>query len=637
MLRHPEPTGRPPSSIRGHAYFGGAGSHGVDANSVATPFPRVAVAGAGEVVLAAAGSFFRRATLMNVRYGLFTAPEWAWVSGRIFRRGLVDIRRRMGGSVTFRAFIGAVTMVAMVMAGLVSPTAAGPAGYRSSPGRTGVSTLSAGGPAWFQPPVTGAAVRRATAARVAFGSNVDPNNPNRDLAPGQSETAIAAAGSTVVAAWNDATSYEVTSSTDRRASLTSLGLSTDGGRTFRDVGGLRNDKPNQQWFGDPTVVAIDAHHFAIGSMYIPSSSHKCLAGPARYQLAVEILTIAATGVVSLGLPVVAADGGNTCGNSNDIVARRLLASLDKDWLSYDPVSGTLVMSFIRRFFGIGGQSGLGQVEMVRAHLPRDPRTITAASWSRPIVVWPEEPTVANAGAYVAVAAGGDAYLSWERNIGTNQNGGNPFVFVHTARVRAGDVTPVVGGPAQPRVVTLGQRNSNGLGGVKSLNLIIIPGYGGSQPQDFPRIAVDAPLGKVVIVWNDASAHPLGDIWMRALPRSLTIGGPIVKVNDDNSYALHFLPAVSIHADGAIATSWYDRRLGGADSARTDYYADTRPAPTTTARDARITTGSTDWANTSSLLLPNFGDYTDNTSTGNTTYYTWTDGRIGVTQPFVDHR
>jgi hypothetical protein len=543
----------------------------------------------------------------------------------------VDIEFDLGGvAVRLRTLIGAATTVALAVAGLVVPAAATPAGHRPAPGRIRVSSLSSGAQAWFRR-------RLAAAGRVAFGSNVDANDPNRDQAPGQSETAIAAAGSTVVTAWNDATSYEVIPPTDRRASLTSVGLSTDGGRTFRDVGGLRNNKPNQHWFGDPTVIAIDAHHFAIGSMYLPSGSYSCSAGPARFQLAVEILTISSTGASSLGLPVVTADGGNNCSNSNDVVARGLLALLDKEWLSYDPTSRTLVMSYVRRFFGIGGQSGLGQVEMVRAHVPSDPRAVTSASWSRPIVVWPEEPTVANAGAYVAVAPGGDAYLSWERNIGTNQFGGNPFVFIHTARVRAGDLTPVAGGPAQPRVVTLGQRNSNGLGGVKSLSLVIIPGYTGNQGQDFPRIAVDAPLGKVVIVWNDASAHPLGDIWMRALPRSLAIGGPIVKVNDDNSYALHFMPAVSIHANGAIATSWYDRRLGGADSARTDYFADTRGAPTRSARDVRITTGSTDWANTSSLLFPNFGDYTDNTSTGNTTYYTWTDGRIGVTQPFVDHR
>ena len=60
-------------------------------------------------------------------------------------------------------------------------------------------------------------------------------------------------------------------------------------------------------------------------------------------------------------------------------------------------------------------------------------------------------------------------------------------------------------------------------------------------------------------------------------------------------------------------------------------------PTNQSPDFRITTGSTDWAATSSLIDPNFGDYTDNTSTGTRTYFIWSDGRIGVPQPFVDSR
>ncbi|MDP9224112.1 MAG: hypothetical protein M3P18_09705, partial [Actinomycetota bacterium] len=188
----------------------------------------------------------------------------------------------------------------------------------------------------------------------------------------------------------------------------------------------------------------------------------------------------------------------------------------------------------------------------------------------------------------------------------------------------------------PRIVTLGQRNSNGAGGVKSLDAVAIAGYNRGIGQDFPRIAVDAPLGKVVVVWNDASAHPLGDIWMRALPMNLAVTGPITKVNGDHSFALHFLPAVSVQADGSIATSWYDRRRAGPDSARTEYFGEIRATPRAHAADFRITTGSSDWTNTSTFIFPNFGDYTDNASSGSTTYYTWSDGRLGVPQPFVDH-
>jgi hypothetical protein len=295
------------------------------------------------------------------------------------------------------------------------------------------------------------------------------------------------------------------------------------------------------------------------------------------------------------------------------------------------------MSYTRFFFGFGsgGHSGNGQIEMVRAHLPSNPRTLAAGNWSSPITVWPEEPTTINTGAYVSLASNGDAYLSWERNWFSNLFNGNPFVYIHAARVRAGDVSPVVGGPAFPRIVTLGQRNSNGAGGVKSLDAVVIAGYNRGIGQDFPRIAVNGPKSKVIVVWNDASAHPLGDIWMRALPLGLSISGGISKVNDDNSFALHFLPAVSVHRDGALATSWYDRRLTGPDSSRTDYFGEVRSTPAGNATDFRITTGSSDWANTSSFITPNFGDYTDNASSGTTTYFTWSDGRIGVPQPFVD--
>ena len=81
-------------------------------------------------------------------------------------------------------------------------------------------------------------------------------------------------------------------------------------------------------------------------------------------------------------------------------------------------------------------------------------------------------------------------------------------------------------------------------------------------------------------------------------------------------------------------------MTGADS------APTRPIPTTSANvdpasaPTAPTSGSPparpDWTNTSSLITPNFGDYTDNASVGTTTYYSWSDGRIGVPQPFTDH-
>jgi len=475
---------------------------------------------------------------------------------------------------------------------------------------------------------------RLHSGRVAFGDNVDANDPREDLVPGQSESAIAAAGSTVVVGWNDASGFVVAPATRRRASLTGLAVSTDRGRTFRDLVGLRNDNPQQQWFGDPTIATIDEHHFAVGSLYLPSAFADC-DRPQRLAIALEILTVPSRGKPSLGAPVVVASGGNICTLVNDDESddQPNLAFLDKEWMSFDRASRTLAVSFTRFFLGINGQSGEGRIDVVRAHVPGRPQALSSAAFGRPAVVWPEEETKVNQGSYVSLAPGGDAYVSWERNVQPFSQG-DPYSYIHVARVRPGDTRPVVGGRDRPRVVSLGQQNSSRRGGVKSLGLVGIAGYNRGFGQDFPRIAINGRSHRVLVVWNDASLHPLGDIWMRALPMDLGLRGRIVKVNDDNSFALHFLPAVSVRSDGSTSVSWYDRRRTGPDSTRTDYFGEIRPQPGTQSRDFRITTGSTDWLGTSTLVAPNFGDYTDNASSGNQTYYTWSDGRLGVPQPFV---
>ena len=130
-----------------------------------------------------------------------------------------------------------------------------------------------------------------------------------------------------------------------------------------------------------------------------------------------------------------------------------------------------------------------------------------------------------------VAPGGDAYVSWERNVQPFSLG-DPFSYIHVARVRPGDLHPVVGGRDRPRVVTLGQRNSSPHGGVKSLGLVGISGYNREFGQDFPRIAVNRRTQRVEIVWNDASLHPMGDIWLRAMPMDLpkaATGGELPKI------------------------------------------------------------------------------------------------------------
>src|SRR5579863_8594365 len=73
---------------------------------------------------------------------------------------------------------------------------------------------------------------------------------------GQSETSIAASGNYVVEAWNDATGfYSACGSPNYKEELTGYGFSSDGGKSFTDLGGLPNDNcvNGSRWDGDPSV------------------------------------------------------------------------------------------------------------------------------------------------------------------------------------------------------------------------------------------------------------------------------------------------------------------------------------------------------------------------------------------------
>jgi hypothetical protein len=489
---------------------------------------------------------------------------------------------------------------------------------------------------WLNPPkFTPGAVSHLGSNSLSFGTNVDAADPQEDLASGQSETAIdASASGRVMVAWNDISALASFQGNGLQASFTGVGYSADGGQSFTDLVGLANPNPDQQWNGDPAVVSIDGGaHFIVGSLFFPSLVGCSDGKPAQLTVAVEVLTPTATGV-TMGKPVVASKSGNVCQLGANKPPPNI-ALLDKDFLAWDPSSRTLAVSFTR-FFLSGNHTGSGQIDLARAHVPVNATQLKSSDFHT-AVVWPEEQTAENEGAYPALAPGGNAYVAWERNWISNLfASGDPHVYEHIAFVPADANTPAAGGKNDPVVVTKGQGNATPVGGVKSLDSTSIAGYSRGIGNDFPRIAWNRTNNRVVVAWNDASLHPLGDIWLRSYSSTLSNPSAIARVNDDSDFALHFMPAVSVRSNGRICTSWYDRRLFGPDSAHTDYFGDCRPSVGSSRTDFRITTGATDWANTSSLINPNFGDYTDNASVGTTTYYTWSDGRIGVPQPFTDH-
>jgi hypothetical protein len=249
------------------------------------------------------------------------------------------------------------------------------------------------------------------------------------------------------------------------------------------------------------------------------------------------------------------------------------------------------------------------------------------------------------GAYPAVsAATGDVYAGYEYNWSTNLFSGSACANVATSEVMVRvpqsclTLTAHAGctGPAARATVP-----------VVSLDGAFLPGYNRFPGNDFPRVAVSGPSGTVSMVWNDARFHPLGDIVLQ----SFTLGSlaPVQRapvVLNPAADASNFLPALRVaNSKGNLDVSWYSRT--NPDSAVTGVTAVTGVSPRTTATPgshSTITSVTSDWNSDSSDISPNFGDYTDNvlvaTGTapyvGSTLYVAWSDGRLGLPQPFEAH-
>jgi hypothetical protein len=254
------------------------------------------------------------------------------------------------------------------------------------------------------------------------------------------------------------------------------------------------------------------------------------------------------------------------------------------------------------------------------------------------------------GAYPAVDVHtGAVYVAYEFNLGTNIFGsfGGPTNCLSTPAREVVNYIPFPclalaaasacdGGPTATHAVN-----------IISMDAAYVPGYNRFPMNDFPQIAVSDPAGTVSIVWNDARLHPYGDILLQslALQNLAPIQSRPVRLNSSTS-GWHLMPAMrTAEANGDLDVSFYGR--SSANTTLTNVYAALGVDPRTTntpANNILITTGPSDWSAVSSDILPNFGDYTDNyliasTSApyvGNILYVAWSDGRLGVPQPFEDH-
>jgi len=488
----------------------------------------------------------------------------------------------------------------------------------------------------------------------SFGSNVDAANPHEDKnkagvqADGQSEESVAAAGSYVVEAWNDATGFIAPCpSPMNKEELTGFGFSNNGGKSFTDLGGLPNSNcATSRIEGDPSVEAyqVGGHtYFYISSIFIPFTMPE----NALSITACEVVGSGSSATLSCSQPIVAAISSQ-CTTQN---GSTFCSFLDKEFLSIDPVRGRLYMSFTE--FGVNffppDTLTNGQIELAACnlHRPATPVCNNGSATTLPappyFVVAPGNLSCEREGAYPAVdVASGDVYVAHEFNWATNFFGsfGGPQDCRAIPTRNQVDYVPFscltlpVASCSAPAATTSVK--------IASLDATFIPGYNRFPMNDFPRIAVSDRAGAVSIVWNDARTHVLGDIFLASfnLVSLSKVQSSPVRINSPSSTATaNFLPAMrNADSEGNLNVTFYHR--ASANTALTDVYdaPDINPRTTSTpASNIVVTTGPSDWNAVSSLIIPNFGDYTDNyiPYKGDTLYVAWADGRLGIPQPFED--
>lgn len=524
------------------------------------------------------------------------------------------------------------------------------------------------GPAAGHAPVARSAGAPANVNAASFAEDVSPAGVQAD---GQSETSIAASGPYVVEAWNDATSFLSTCpSPMAKEEGTGFGFSANGGKTFTDLGGLPNARCDKDLFeGDPSVAAYRAG----GSTYFYISSlFNSPTGTGLSKIAMDACKVVGSGpgaTLSCGQPI-------TVGSSTQCekfkISRTRFAKFcsfaDKDFIAIDPARGRLYVSYsdflIRRPFasqvelaacdlgnasgGLGPAGGTPAAPVCKKGTLPVPVTSTFFQGKPYFVVARPDPSgCLNEGAYPAVdpATGGvyTAYeFNWETDIFLTQclGAATPTADVMTR-------TPLSCLPLATFAACPGPKARTSVP-VTSLVATFVPGYNRFPVNDFPRLAVSDRFGTVSMVWNDTRFHPLGDILLQSFHK--TSLGPVqahpVVLDRPAVGGLHMLPALrTATAAGRLDVTWYSRSTPTAANTNVDGVLGVNPLTTSApSSNVRITNVASNWLTNASIIVPNFGDYTDAVLTttgtppfvGKTLYVAWSDGRLSVPQPFEAH-
>jgi hypothetical protein len=523
------------------------------------------------------------------------------------------------------------------------------------------------GPAAAHAPVSRSAGAPANVDAASFAEDVSPAGVQAD---GQSETSIAASGPFVAEEWNDSTTFvSPCPSPMAKEEGSGFGFSANGGTSFTDLGGLPNAQCNKDLLeGDPSVAAYRVG----GSTYFYFSSlFNSPTGLGLSKIAMNACKVVGSGpgaTLSCGQPITVANS-TQCQKFKISSTRfaKFCSFLDKEFIAIDPARGRLYVSYtdflikppasqvelavcdIGNASGGPGPAGGTPAAPVCKNGTLPVPVTSKFFQGKPyfVVAQPDPRGCENEGAYPAVdPATGGVYTAYEFNIETN-------IFLPQC---FGAATPTANVMTRTLLSCLPLATFAACGGPKartsvpvtSLVATFVPGYNRFPVNDFPRLAVSDRFGTVSMVWNDTRFHPLGDILLQSFHK--TSLGPVqahpVVLDRPASGGVHMLPALrTATAAGRLDVTWYSRSTPTTANTNVDGVLGVSPLTTSTpSSNVRITTVASNWLTNVSIIVPNFGDYTDAALTttgtapfvGRTLYVAWSDGRFGVPQPFEAH-
>jgi hypothetical protein len=421
----------------------------------------------------------------------------------------------------------------------------------------------------------------------------------------QSETSTAWCGNNVVVGFNDSGSfYESLLFGPGGASFSGAAVSTDSGRSFRDVGHVNAGlSPFNFLGGDPVVTCT----------VTPSASDRAAAITFYYSQIFETGSPAAPiAAVALSRSI---DGG---ANWEEPIAAAqkdgFTHFLDKPWSAADPASPGNIYLTYTDFDSSGAVCGrsISGAPISRTAIEIVHSTDGGATWAAPAVITESclaAPSFLSVqGSQVLVDSAGTVYVAWE-------------CFAP--------------GPSRALWICKSTDHGSSFGSAVKIDNVTATGngsrlQGGFRTNEFPMLAIDRNSGPLYVTWNDGRSFALPDAagldgtYHYAdilISRSLDGGAtwsPAVRVNGDplthffrgqSRGTDHYMPGVAVDRTGAVGVCWYDRRADPANLASNRFCSVSRDGGITWINNLLVPPNSQPWHATDTLTNPFYlGDY-----------------------------